>query len=132
MAAWREFRRGKRKKPEVVAFELNLEDNIFQLHQDLTDGKWRPVPYVSFCVNDPKSRIIHKANVRDRVLFQAVYRKLYPVFDSGFIHDLYSSRLEKGPHAGVKRLVVFTKKVSANHRKTSFVSCSYPENHFLI
>jgi len=120
-AAWREFRRGKRRKPDVVAFELNLEDNIFELHRKLVEGNWRNDPHVVFKVDDPKPRIIHKASVRDRVLFQAVYRKLYQVFDPSFIHDSYSSRLQKGTHSGVKRFVVFARKVSMNHRSTSFV-----------
>lgn len=34
-AAWREFRKGKRSKSDVASFELNLEDNIFQLHKEL-------------------------------------------------------------------------------------------------
>ncbi|TSC67418.1 MAG: hypothetical protein CEO19_227 [Parcubacteria group bacterium Gr01-1014_73] len=38
MAAWREFRRGKRKKKDVAAFKLNLEDNIFELHRKLAEG----------------------------------------------------------------------------------------------
>src|SRR3989344_1917001 len=120
-AAWREFRRGKRRKPDVVACELNLEDNIFELHRKLVERNWRNDPYVFFKVDDPKPRIIHKTSVRDRVLFQAVYRKLYQVFDPSFIHDSYSSRLKKGTHAGVKRFAVFARKVSMNHRSTSFV-----------
>jgi len=34
--AWHEFRRGKKNKPDVQDFEFNLEDNLFQLHQELT------------------------------------------------------------------------------------------------
>ena len=120
-AAWREFRRGKRRKPDVVAFELNLEDNIFQLRKDLSDGKWQPASYVSFRVNDPKPRLIHKTSVRDRVLFQAVYRKLNLVFDESFTFDSYSSRLGKGTHAGVRKFEVFTRKVTANHCRRGFV-----------
>ena len=107
LAAWREFRKGKRSKKDVANFELNLEDNIFELRRKLAEGNWRNDPYIVFKVNDPKPRIIHKASVRNRVLFQAIYRKLCLVFDLGFIHDSYSSRLEKGTHAGVKRFVVF-------------------------
>lgn len=121
LAAWREFRKGKRKKPDVTAFELNLEDNIFQLHSELVSGVWKPESYAFFRVNDPKPRIIHKASVRDRVLYQAVYRKLCQAFDPSFIYDSYSSRLKKGTHAGVKRFTAFAQKVSVNHRKASFV-----------
>ena len=121
MAAWREFRKGKRNKKDVAMFELNLEDNIFQLHNELLAGKWKPDPYVSFGIKDPKPRIIHKASVRDRVFFQAVYRKLYPVFDPSFIFDSYSSRNGKGTHAGVKKLEVFSRKATENYRKVGFV-----------
>lgn len=121
LAAWREFRKGKRSKKDVANFELNLEDNIFELHRKLAEGSWQNDSYSVFKINDPKPRIIHKASVRDRVLFQAVYRRLYPIFDGDFVFDSYSSRIGKGTHAGVKRFAAFAKKVSANHGKGSFV-----------
>lgn len=119
--AWREFARGKRSKKDVATFELNLEDNIFYLHKSLTSGAWCPDPYEDFYVHDPKLRRIHKATVRDRVLYQAVYRSLYNVFDPSFIHDVYSSRNNKGTHAGVNRLEVFTRKITRNHTQSAFV-----------
>ena len=36
--AWLEFRRGKRQEPDVQAFEFNLEDNLFLLHEQLSHG----------------------------------------------------------------------------------------------
>lgn len=115
-SAWREFCKGKRKKADALKFELTLEDNLFQLHEKLVAGIWKPDPYIAFRINDPKPRIIHKASVRDRVLFQAVYRKLYPVFDSTFIFDSYSSRLGGGTHRAVKRLAFFARKLTGNYR----------------
>ena len=119
--AWREFCRGKRSGREVAAFELRLEDNIFRLREELLAGIWKPVPYVVSLIQDPKLRTIHIADVRDRVLYQAVYRKLYDVFDPSFIHDVYSSRDRKGTHAGVKRFEEFAGKVSQNHTRSAFV-----------
>src|SRR3989338_7315779 len=116
-SAWREFKKGKTKKPDVIEFALNLEDNIFALRYELILGKWICGGYVKFSIKDPKPRIIHKATVRDRVLYQAVYRVLYPIFDKTFIHDVYSSRKEKGTHAGIKRLNVFLRKLSSNYNK---------------
>jgi hypothetical protein len=45
---------------------------------------------------------------------------LYHIFDSGFIYDSYSSRKEKGTHAGFDRLERFANKVSENHTKNAF------------
>ena len=120
IAAWRGFCKGKRKKSDIAAFELNLEDNIFELRRKLSNGNWQNDSYVVLKINDPKPRIINKASVRDRVLFQAVYRKLNLVFDRNFIFDSFSSRLGKGTHAGVRKFEVFARKVTANHRRHGF------------
>lgn len=116
LAAWYEFKRGKGKKQDVQEFEFNLEDNLFQLHQDLKNKNYRHGAYSSFFVYDPKLRHIHKAAIRDRLLHHAVFRFLYPIFDKKFIYDSYSCRLRKGTHRGVTRLRQFTRKVSTNYR----------------
>jgi RNA-directed DNA polymerase len=108
------------RKRDVLDFSLNLEDNIFKLRDDVESGKWEPDPYKSFYISDPKLRHIHKASVRDRVLYQAIYRILYPHFNNGFISDIYSSRNNKGTHLGVKRLESFLRKSSRNYTRQTF------------
>jgi len=98
-----------------------LEDRIFSLHRRLVSGEWHPDPYQTFLVQDPKLRRIHKASVDDRVLYQAVYQALYPIFDKHFIHDSYASRNLKGTHRGVRRFQAFARKVSGDYRRSAFV-----------
>ncbi|MBI4836912.1 MAG: hypothetical protein HY813_00705 [Candidatus Portnoybacteria bacterium] len=119
--AWKEFRRGKRSKKNVQEFEFNLEDNLFQLHQELRSKSYQHSNYTSFYVSDPKLRHIHKACVRDRVLHHAVFRILYPIFDKGFIFDSYSCRIRKGTHRAVNRMEKFCRKLSQNNRQNIFV-----------
>ncbi len=118
--AWREFRRGKRNKPDVQEFEFNLEDNLFGLHLELIGGAWRHSHYTAFNVCDPKLRRIHKACVRDRVLHQAVFRILYPIFDKSFIFDSYSCRLKRGTHRAVNKLEKFCRQLSRNNNRNIF------------
>jgi len=116
-AAWEEFRQGKRSKPDVQVFELNLEDNIFTLAQNLKTGSLPRISYQQFRITDPKPRLISKAKVSNRLLFHAVYRILYPTFDRTFIFDSYSCREEKGTHRAFQRLVQLTRKISGNFTK---------------
>lgn len=97
-------------------FEFHLEDNLFTLHRQLKSKKYQHQEYVSFYVRDPKLRHIHKASVRDRVVHQGLFRKLYLVFDKRFIFDSYSCRLQKGTHRGVFRLEEFVRKSSKNYK----------------
>ena len=118
--AWREFRKGKRSKPDVQEFEFNLEDNLFQLHHELKTKTYQHSHYTPFNICDPKPRKIHKAIVKDRVLHHAVFRILYSIFDKTFIYDSYSCRLEKGTHKAVNRLEKFKRKSSRNNSKSIF------------
>ncbi len=119
--AWQEFAKGKRSKLDVSQFEINLESNLFELHNLLSAGKWKPHPYKEFSVYDPKLRKIHRASVRDRILYQAVYRILYQIFDSGFIFHSYSSRNSKGIYAGINSFEKYINKISKNHTRVCHV-----------
>jgi len=100
---------------------MNLEDNLFDLHRLLVSEKWHADPYKKFFTYDPKLRTIHKASVRDRVFYQAVYRALYQVFDPSFIFHSYSSRNFKGTHAGILSLEKYIRKVTKNHTRSAHV-----------
>ncbi|MDO8581776.1 MAG: reverse transcriptase/maturase family protein [bacterium] len=114
--AWNEFKRGKRRRPDVMLFERNLEEHIFDLHRALVEKSYRHAPYHGFVVNDPKSREIHKATVRDRVVHHALFLVLNPLFEKTFIYDAYSCRQNKGTHRGIERLRWAVRRVSRNDR----------------
>ena len=120
-SAWLEFKNGKRHKQDVAEFSQNLIHNLSVLREDLFSGRYAHGGYFHFRISDPKPRDIHKASVRDRVVHHAVYRALYPHFDSKFIYDSYSCRINKGTHKAINRLREFCRKVSKNNTKTCWV-----------
>lgn len=113
--AWQVYCKGKSHKPDIQEFEFRLEDNIFQLHRDLVNGTYSPGKYHQFHITDPKPRTISKAPVRDRLLHQAIYQVLYPVFDKTFIFNSYSCRNGKGTHRAFWNLEILARKVSRNY-----------------
>ena len=121
LAAWKEFKRGKSTKEDVLQFERNLMTDIFVLHHELKEKKYVHGVYEHFVVRDPKRRDIHKASVRDRLLHHAIYRVLYTYFDMKFIADSYSCRDNKGTHKALDRFRSFSYKVSRNHTRTAWV-----------
>jgi RNA-directed DNA polymerase len=62
---------GKRKRRDVAAFLMNLEGEVLQLQRELSGGGYRPGPYRSFTIQDPKPRLISAAPFRDRVVHHA-------------------------------------------------------------
>jgi retron-type reverse transcriptase len=119
--AWEKFRRGKRHRKDVVRFEWELEQNIFELHRELAGKTYHHGAYSGFYITDPKQRHIHKATVRDRVVHHAVFGALNPIFEPTFINDSYSCRIGKGTHKGVEALTRMMRKVSRNYTHPCFV-----------
>jgi len=121
LSAWQEFIVGKKQKKDVQEFSFNLMDNILQLHLDLANKSYEHGGYLAFNISDPKPRNIHKANVRDRLVHHAIYRRLYPFFEKTFIFDSYSCRLNKGTHKAINRFRDFAYKVSKNNTKSCWI-----------
>ncbi len=121
ISSWQEFRIGKKDRQDALAFERNLEDNIWDLHESLISKTYHHLPYSSFFIHDPKIRHIHKASVRDRVLHHAIVKHLNPIFEPTFIPDSYSCRINKGSHKGVLKFNQYARKVSRNFTKSCWV-----------
>jgi RNA-directed DNA polymerase len=102
--AWRRARRGgKRKWPTVAAFEVDLEQNLWALHEELRDKTYQPGPYRHFMIREPKSRRISAAPFRDRVVHHALMQVTWPIFEARMIYDSYACRIGKGTHKAIDR-----------------------------
>lgn len=95
--------RGKRLKPEVAEFLLELEPECFRLADELASGVWRPGPYHSFWIREPKRRLISAASFRDRVVHHAIVSLLEPHFERRFSPHSYACRRGKGTHRALLR-----------------------------
>ena len=80
---------GKRKRPDVAAFLLDLESRLVALRRELIAGTYRPGSYHTFTITDPKPRQISAAPFGDRVVHHALTRVLEPVFERHFSPSVY-------------------------------------------
>lgn len=119
-SAWDAFKRGKSNKADVLAFERNLEDNIFALRSELKSKTYCHGPYSAFHIFDPKHRLISKAEVRDRLVHYLVFKELYQIFNPMFYYHSYSSRIGKGTHLAINNLAKYARKESRNHTRQIF------------
>ena len=118
--AWEEFKKEKSSKLDVLLFEQELEHNIFKLATDLRMERYKHDKYIGFYISDPKSRHIHKATVRDRVLHHAIFSVLNPIFEPTFIPNSFSCRVGKGSHKGVLCLRGMLNKESRNNTRACY------------
>ena len=107
--AYLKARKGKQSVPAVAEFSLNLESELLNLQQELTDLTYRTGRYRLFTIYERKKRQIAAAPFRDRVVHHAIMNIVEPPIDRRFIFDSYACRQGKGVHAAVNRYQQWSK-----------------------
>jgi len=92
LRAHRNARKGKRLRPEVMAFSERLESNLFLIQAGMERGTWELGPYRKKWVYVPKKRLVMALPYPDRIVQWAIYQYLNPIFDKLFIEDSYACR----------------------------------------
>ncbi len=110
LRAYRQAARGKRSRPDIIRFDYQLEWQLLRLRDQLRAGTYRPGPYRSFAITDPKPRRISAAPFADRVVHHAVVNVIEPLFERRFIKDSYANRITKGIHAALDRCTFFARR----------------------
>ena len=90
--------RHKHGKRACFNFAKHLASNLDALHRELADDTYRPRPYYSFMVYEPKPRRIFAPAFRDLVVQHAIYAAVGPIFDRGFINQSFACRIGYGTH----------------------------------
>ena len=113
----------KNNDAEIIDFEANREDNLIELQNELIWHSYIPSPMREREVTDPKRRIINIPAYRDRVLQQAIYRVLSPIFERRQITHSYACRKNKGTHAAAVMAREYIRKVMRTGNKVYFLKC---------
>jgi retron-type reverse transcriptase len=103
LAAYRKASKGKRYRPDVLAFAANLEAELFQLQQELQSFTYAPGPYRQFLVREPKPRLVSAAPFRDRVVHHALIAVIAPPLERRFLPTSYANRRGYGSHRALRR-----------------------------
>jgi len=102
LLAYRRAAKGKRGHANVAVFEHHLEENLISLQDDLRSMTYRPGPYDSFFIHEPKRRLISAAPFRDRVIHHALCNVIESRFERGFVAESYANRVGKGTHRALE------------------------------
>ncbi len=102
--AYKNARRNKRYRSEILKFSSDVEKHLFDLHEELKTKTYKAGKYREFYIYDPKKRLIMALPFRDRVVQWAVYQKINSIFMKGYITDSYACITGRGVHTAVARL----------------------------
>jgi RNA-directed DNA polymerase len=110
LLAYQKASRHKRGRWNVAIFEHTLEDQLYQLQDELRQQTYVPGAYHSFYIREPKKRLISAAPFRDRVVHHALGNIMEPIFTRSFIYDSYANQVGKGTHRALARAQQFARR----------------------
>ncbi|WP_251623686.1 reverse transcriptase domain-containing protein [Odoribacter lunatus] len=119
--AYFDARKNKRNTLNQLAFELELEKNLFRLYDEIVNRCYVPKRSAAFVVERPVKREIFCADFRDRVIHHLLFNYLNPVLDGRFINDSYSCREGKGVHYGQQRVARAMRACSDNFTREAWI-----------
>lgn len=111
LEAYRNARKGKRYRAEIMTFSAHLEDNLLVIQNGMVTGDYELGPYRKLWVYVPKKRLVMALPFPDRIVQWSLYQYLNPIYDKLFIEDSYACRKGKGSHKAAKRLQYWMRQV---------------------
>ncbi|MBR8829072.1 MAG: RNA-directed DNA polymerase [Gomphosphaeria aponina SAG 52.96 = DSM 107014] len=109
ISAAQKAQKGKRFRDNVLAFNYNLEQEIFKLQTELKEKTYLPGKYKTFTVYEPKPRQISAAPYKDRVVHHGLCNVIVPLIEPKFIADCYANRIGYGTHRALRRFTQFAR-----------------------
>lgn len=102
--AYRNARKQKRYRDEVLKFSSDLDNNLLNIQRPVREGAFHFGPYQRRWVYVPKKRLIMALPFESRIVQWTVYEELNAFYDKMMIEDSYACRKGKGALAAALRL----------------------------
>jgi retron-type reverse transcriptase len=121
LAATQQAQQGKRYRENVLEFNYHLENEIFQLQNELKLKSYQPGAYKTFEIKEPKPRLISAAPYRDRIVHHALCNIIVPIFERTFVVESYANRIGFGSHRALRRFTKFARSILSTGITYTFV-----------
>ena len=119
--AYKNCRKSKQHKGEVIRFETNLSSNISNLMKDILNRKYKLGKYKEFLIHEPKERVIEALPFKDRVVIRCFCDvTLKNKIEKKLIYDNAACRKGKGTKFAIERLEKFLKYEYAKTQDNKF------------
>ena len=101
-------RKGKLRSYGVKVHDKNREANLQTLHEQFKAGTYKPSPYSTFMIYEPKERVIYRLPYfPDRIAHHAIMRVVAPIWERLFSRDTYCGLKGRGIQAAANRVKYF-------------------------
>lgn len=124
--AYKNCRKSKQHKGEVIRFETNLAVNLNNIINEIKSRKYKFGKYKKFYIYEPKERLIEALPFKDRVVVRCFCEEcLKPKVEKKLIYDNCACRINKGSSFAILRLHKFLRHEYSKYKNNDiyFLKC---------
>ena len=119
--AHKKARKSKRHKKDVILFEIDLSNNLYELYKQLNGYTYQISGYHKFLIFEPKEREIQALEYKDRVVQHCLCDNyLMPLLERRLIFDNGACRKGKGTDFSRNRIKGFLRDYFKHHGHTGY------------
>ena len=111
-------------KDEIIKFEFNLENNLYNLMNSITNNTYSLGNYFSFKVYEPKERTIKALPYKDRIVHQWYIEEfIKPYIIPKFINTSYACLTNRGTHKAVDKVQTYILEYTRKYGSFWILKC---------
>ncbi len=123
----------KRNKKEVILFEIDLENNLINLIDNITNNTYKLGKYREFTIYEPKQRVIKALPYKDRIVQQwYIYSFIKPYIIPRFINNTYACIDKRGTHKAIKDLQRMMRQMIIKNKDYYVLKCDVKKYFYNI
>lgn len=119
--AYRNCAKGKAKKPDKVAFDMQRERSLMGIYYALRERDWQPLPSKVFAVHKPKPREIWAAPFADRVVHHIAHARIESGYTRAMSAKTFACMPGRGIHAAMRNVRRGLRRATVNHQAQAWV-----------
>lgn len=111
-------------KDEVIKFEFDLENNLYNLMDSIKNNTYKLSNYFSFKVYEPKERTIKALPYKDRIVHQWYIEEfIKPYIVPKFINTSYACLTNRGTHKAVDKVQSYILEYTRKYNSFWILKC---------
>lgn len=117
----------------LASYWVELESNLLSLQIQLQACSYRPSPYTTFMIAEPKPRRIQAAPFVDRIVHHSLCHSLAPHLERSYLAHSFACQKGKGNHKAVLQAKKFARKFQEGYcLKIDIRHCFETVNHEIL
>lgn len=119
--AYWDCRRNKSRTASASEFEVHYEEELINLHNEITSGTYTQKEAISFVITKPDYREIFASHFRDRIIHHWIRQRIEPIAEQLMIPATFNCRRQKGVLAAQQYVFKTIRDITNNYTSDGYV-----------